>query len=194
MVRALASHARGHRFEFCSLHQSNIIRTCSPSGTGSGLLFIWTISAHRESGSRPIWMGAAPFMYALVLSSASMPHMLLVPLNWHNRLALAGADTGPCSQSQNQVWQSVHQLPPLGLPGSMYTPPFRGFQRCALRGVIALGAAVAAARLILYFSLPWSAVHIWSHSQPLRQILFRATEYRLLRFLRLLHPVRHFRR
>ena len=38
--RALASHARGHRFEFCCLHHSNIIRTCPPLGAGSDLLFI----------------------------------------------------------------------------------------------------------------------------------------------------------
>lgn len=48
-------------FEFCSLHQINIIRTCSPSGTGSGLLFIWTISAHRKSG--PCQFGGGRFQY-----------------------------------------------------------------------------------------------------------------------------------
>ena len=47
--RALASHARGHRFEFCSLHQINIIRIYSPLGTGSDLLFTSTISAHRKA-------------------------------------------------------------------------------------------------------------------------------------------------
>lgn len=43
-------HSRGQRFDPAYLHQSNIIRTFSPSGTGSDLLFTWTISARKESG------------------------------------------------------------------------------------------------------------------------------------------------
>jgi len=38
-----SSHAGGHWFESSSLHQSNIIRTYFPSGTGSDLLFIWIL-------------------------------------------------------------------------------------------------------------------------------------------------------
>ena len=38
--RALEWHLGGQRFDPAYLHQSNIIRTCFPSGTGSDLLFI----------------------------------------------------------------------------------------------------------------------------------------------------------
>ena len=70
--RALASHARGHRFEFCSLHQSNIIRIFSPSGTGSDLLFTWTVSAHKEIGLHHL-MGAVIFM--LCILSLALPFL-----------------------------------------------------------------------------------------------------------------------
>ena len=52
-------HSRGQRFDPAYLHQSNIIRTCFPSGTGSGLLSIWTISAHSKAA--PVGLtGAVP--------------------------------------------------------------------------------------------------------------------------------------
>ena len=77
--RALASHARGHRFEFCSLHQINIIRIFSPSGTGSDLLFIWTESAHKKAA--PVSLtGAVPFMYSP--AGASIPQTPLVLPDW----------------------------------------------------------------------------------------------------------------
>ena len=50
-------HSRGQRFDPAYLHQSNIIRTCSPSGTGSGLLFIWTIFLYNKNGPCHFWQG-----------------------------------------------------------------------------------------------------------------------------------------
>ena len=47
--RALASHARGHRFEFCCLHQKDKIRTFSQSGIGSDLFIIWTKSPYKPA-------------------------------------------------------------------------------------------------------------------------------------------------
>ena len=56
---------KSQRFDPAYLHQSNIIRTCSPLGTGSGLLFIWIISAYKvylhngyKGGMIDGWTGA----------------------------------------------------------------------------------------------------------------------------------------
>ena len=59
--RAPRSQRGGRGFDPLRVHQSNIIRTCSPSGTGSGLLFIWTVSAHKESG--PCQLTGGRFCY-----------------------------------------------------------------------------------------------------------------------------------
>ncbi|MCX4371905.1 MAG: hypothetical protein OSJ58_08745, partial [Dysosmobacter sp.] len=47
---------------FVVVSQSNIIRTFSSLGMGSGLLFIWTMSAHRKAASID-WMGAASCLF-----------------------------------------------------------------------------------------------------------------------------------
>ncbi len=105
-------------FEFCSLHQRNIIRTCSPSGTGSGLLFIWIASTHKKR-SLP---GGGGLEYYDSPVPASIPQRPPVLRDWHNRLVFEGASNGPSCRSQNLVSPSVRALP-LGLPGSTFLPP-----------------------------------------------------------------------
>lgn len=74
-----------------------VIRTGLPSGTGSDLSFIWTVSAHKKSG--PIVAdGAASVMYSVV---ASTPQKLLALLGWRNTLVFWAVSSGPGHLFQN---------------------------------------------------------------------------------------------
>ena len=42
-------HSRGQRFDPAYLHHRGYIRTCSLSGMGSDIFFIWITSAHKKS-------------------------------------------------------------------------------------------------------------------------------------------------
>ena len=134
-----SSHARGHRFEFCSLHQSNIIRIFSPSGTGSDLLFAWTIFLYSKTALATSGRGRYSFSnlvsiliqhpfqqsiqhsFPALLSNVQTP---FVPLDCRRTPEALGADRAPNSRSQSRVQPSLYH-PSLGsLQHSQVSPPF----------------------------------------------------------------------
>lgn len=83
---------------FVNERQSNIIRIFSPSGTGSDLLFIWTVSAHRKTA--PVGMtGAVPVMYSP--AGASTPQTPPALPGGHRNPGVPGVKPGPLPLSQS---------------------------------------------------------------------------------------------
>ena len=155
LVRAPASHAGGHWFESSSLHQSNIIRTCSPSGTGSGLLFIWTIFLYNKTALATFGRGRYslsnlvsiliqhPFQQSIqhsfhaLLSNVQTP---CVPLGCRRTPGALGADNAPLLLSQSLVSPSAGLLRTLvqafRTPPSLSVSIFAVFKRWRLRTLI----------------------------------------------------------
>ena len=149
------SHAGGHWFESSSLHQSNIIRTCSPSGTGSGLLFIWTIFLYNKTALATFGRGRYsfsnlvsiliqhPFQQSIqhsfhaLLSNVQTP---CVPLGCRRTPGALVADNAPLLLSQSLVSPSAGLLRTLvqafRTPPSLSVSIFAVFKRWRLRTLI----------------------------------------------------------